>query len=54
MRARVNTDDVSKITVGQDVRISLTAYDVSRYGTDGRVQKIANNSTEDLPPYSSP
>ena len=54
VRARVNTDDVSKITVGQDVRISLTAYDVSRYGTlTGEVQKIANNSTqeENLPPY---
>ena len=54
VRARVNTDDVSKINVGQDVRISLTAYDVSRYGTlTGKVQKIANNSTqeENLPPY---
>ena len=54
VRARVNTDDVSKITVGQDVRISLTAYDVSRYGTlTGKVQNIANNSTqeENLPPY---
>ena len=54
VRARVNTDDVSKITVGQDVRISLTAYDVSRYGTlTGEVQKLANNSTqeENLPPY---
>jgi len=54
VRARVKTDDVSKINVGQDVRISLTAYDVLRYGTlTGKVQKIANNSTqeENLPPY---
>jgi HlyD family type I secretion membrane fusion protein len=54
VRARVNTDDVSKISVDQDVRISLSAYDVSRYGTlTGQVHKIANNSTQEqnLPPY---
>ena len=54
VRARVNTDDVSKISIGQEVRISLSAYDVSRYGTlTGRVHQIANNSTqeEQLPPY---
>lgn len=48
VRARVNTDDVSKISVGQQVRISLSAYDVSRYGTlTGFVQQIANNSTQE-------
>jgi HlyD family type I secretion membrane fusion protein len=48
VRARVNTDDVSKIRIGQKVRISLTSYDPSRFGTlEGRVQKIASNSTQE-------
>ncbi|XDZ65847.1 HlyD family type I secretion periplasmic adaptor subunit [Alphaproteobacteria bacterium LSUCC0684] len=54
VRARVNTDDVSKIRIGQKVRISLTSYDPSRFGTlEGQVQKIASNSTqeENQPPY---
>jgi len=54
VRARVNTDDVSKIRIDQKVRISLTSYDPSRFGTlEGRVQKIASNSTqeENAPPY---
>ena len=48
VRARVNTDDISKISIGQKVRISLSAYDVSRYGTlTGYVHQIANNSTQE-------
>ena len=54
VRAQVLTDDVAKISVGQNVRISLSAYDVSRYGAlEGVVEKIASNSTQDenTPPY---
>lgn len=48
IRAQVMTDDVAKITVGQKVRISLSAYDVSRYGAlEGVVEKIASNSTQE-------
>ena len=44
---QVMTDDVAKITVGQKVGISLSAYDVSRYGAlEGVVEKIASNSTK--------
>ena len=38
----------------QRVRISLSSYDVSRYGAlDGMIEKIATNSTEEpnQPPY---
>ena len=44
----------AKISQGQKVRVSLSAYDVSRYGAlEGEVEKIASNSTQDenLPPY---
>ena len=54
VRAQVLTDDVAKISPGQKVRVSLSAYDVSRYGAlEGEVEKIASNSTQDenLPPY---
>lgn len=54
VRARVNTDDVSKIAPGQKVFVSVSAYDMSRYGRlEGIVDKVAANSTqqENLPPY---
>lgn len=54
VRAQVLTDDIAKISPGQKVRVSLSAYDVSRYGAlEGEVEKIASNSTQDenLPPY---
>ena len=48
LRARVMLDDVAKIEVGQRVRVSLSAFDVSRYGAlDGVVEQIASNSTQE-------
>lgn len=41
-------EDVSKIAVGQKVRVSLSAFDVSRFGAlDGTIEQIASNSTEE-------
>ena len=54
VRARVNTDDVSKIFPGDQVYVSVSSYDVSRFGRlEGVVEKIAANSTQqdNLPPY---
>ena len=54
VRARVNTDDVSKIFPGDRVFVSVSSYDVSRFGRlEGVVEKIASNSTqqENLPPF---
>ena len=54
VRAKVMPDDVAKIVAGQRVRISLSSYDVSRYGAlDGVIEQIASNSTEEpnQPPY---
>ena len=54
VRARVNTDDVSKIFPGDNVYVSVSSYDVSRFGRlEGVVEKVASNSTqqENLPPY---
>ena len=54
VEARILTQDVADIFVGQKVRVSLSAYDVARYGTvEGYVEKIASNSTqpENQPPY---
>ncbi|MCE2516389.1 MAG: HlyD family type I secretion periplasmic adaptor subunit [Alphaproteobacteria bacterium] len=48
LRAQVMLDDVAKIEVGQRVRVSLSAFDVSRYGAlDGVVEQIASNSTQE-------
>lgn len=54
VRAKVMTDDIAKIVPGQQVRISLSSYDVSRYGAlEGTIETIASNSTEEQnqPPY---
>lgn len=54
IRARLLAEDVSSVYVGQVAQISLSTYDVSRYGTlEGRVQRIAQNTTqeENFPPY---
>ena len=54
VRARVNTDDVSKILPGDRVFVSLSSHDVSRFGRlEGIVEKVASNSTqqENLPPF---
>ena len=54
VEARILTQDVADIFPGQKVRVSLSAYDVARYGTvEGFVEKIASNSTQpdNQPPY---
>ena len=54
VRAKLKPQDIADVTVGQRVRVSLSAYDVSRYGSlEGIVTNIATNTTEEanLPPY---
>ena len=53
-RVRILTQDVADVRPGLKVRVSLSAYDVARYGTvEGYIEKIATNSTqqENLPPF---
>ena len=52
--ARILSVDIGSIYTGQLAQVSLSAYDVSRYGNlEGHVQRIAQNTTEeqDFPPY---
>lgn len=54
VRARLLPQDVADVELGQLARISLSAYDVSRYGAlEGQVIHVASNTTEDpnTPPY---
>jgi hypothetical protein len=54
IRARLLPQDVADVKIGQAVRISLAAYDVSRYGeVEGVVTRVANNATqqENMPPF---
>ena len=54
VRARLLPQDVADVTLGQLARISLSAYDVSRYGSlEGEVIHVASNTTEEenAPPY---
>ena len=54
VRARLLPQDVADVTLGQLARVSLSAYDVSRYGSlEGEVIHVASNTTEepDIPPY---
>ena len=54
VRARLLPQDVADVTLGQLARISLSAYDVSRYGAlEGEVVHVASNTTEEqnVPPY---
>lgn len=57
IEAQVMTQDVADIYAGLKVRVSLSAYDFSRYGAiDGYVEKIAANSTQrenQLPYYQT-
>lgn len=57
IEAQVMTQDVADIYAGLKVRVSLSAYDVSRYGAiEGYVDKIAANSTQrenQLPYYQT-
>jgi adhesin transport system membrane fusion protein len=46
VEAKIDPKDIAYITPDQDVRISLTAYDASRYGTiDGKVLKVSADAT---------
>ena len=54
VRARLLPQDVADVSLGQIARISLSAYDVSRYGAlEGEVIHVARNTTEEqnIPPY---
>ena len=54
IRARLPADDVANIYPGQIAQVSLSTYDVSRYGSlEGVVQRIAQNTTQEegIPPY---
>jgi adhesin transport system membrane fusion protein len=48
VESRIDPKDIAYIRPDQDVRISLTAYDASRYGTiDGKVIKVSADATQD-------
>ncbi|MBE8190760.1 MAG: HlyD family efflux transporter periplasmic adaptor subunit [Alphaproteobacteria bacterium] len=55
VEAKLSAQDIASVFPGQIAQISLSAYDVSRYGNlEGRVLKIASNTMQDdpsLPPY---
>ena len=54
VRARLLPQDVADVTLDQMARISLSAYDVSRYGAlEGSVIHVASNTTEQegIPPF---
>ena len=48
VETRINPKDIAEIIVGQEVKISLTAYDPSRYGRiDGNVLSISADAISD-------
>lgn len=48
VEARINPKDIAEIVEGQNVKISLTAYDPSKYGRiDGRVISISADAMSD-------
>jgi len=48
VETRINPKDIAEIIVGQDVKISLTAYDPSRYGRiDGNIMSISADALSD-------
>ncbi|MGC6534439.1 MAG: HlyD family efflux transporter periplasmic adaptor subunit [Parvibaculales bacterium] len=54
VQARILSEDIGGVHLGQPAQVSLSAYDVSRYGNlEGHVQRIAQNTTqeENFPPY---
>ncbi len=57
INARVKPEDIASVYPGQVAQVSLSAYDVSRYGNlEGTVQRIAANTTEEenqLPYYQT-
>jgi adhesin transport system membrane fusion protein len=48
VEANIDPKDIAYIRPDQEVRISLTAYDASRYGTiDGKVLKVSADASQD-------
>jgi adhesin transport system membrane fusion protein len=48
VETRIDPKDIADIIIGQDVKISLTAYDPSKYGRiDGRVASISADALSD-------
>jgi len=48
VETRIDPKDIAEIVIGQDVKISLTAYDPSKYGRiDGRVASISADALSD-------
>ena len=48
VETRINPKDIAEIVIGQDVKISLTAYDPSRYGRlDGKVMSVSADALSD-------
>lgn len=48
VETRIDPKDIADIIIGQDVKISLTAYDPSRYGRiDGRVTNVSADALSD-------
>ena len=48
VETRINPKDIAEIILGQDVKISLTAYDPSKYGRiDGKVASISADALSD-------
>ena len=53
--AKVQTQDISFVNVGQNVKITFSAYDPSVYGTfNGKVTKVAATSTQSNEENSAP
>lgn len=54
VQARILSEDIGEVYPGQVAQVSLSAYDVSRYGNlEGEVQRIAQNTTQEqnMPPF---
>ena len=48
VETRINPKDIAEIILGQDVKISLTAYDPSKYGRiDGKIASISADALSD-------
>jgi len=48
VETRIDPKDIAEIIIGQDVKISLTAYDPSKYGRiDGRVASVSADALSD-------
>ena len=47
VEARIDPKDIAEIVEGQDVQISLTAYDPSKYGRmDGTIKSVSADATD--------